>query len=31
MDIKKIIEEKCNIVVDSIKLIGEGYDGICCP
>ncbi|EAI3209387.1 APH(2'')-If/Ih family aminoglycoside O-phosphotransferase, partial [Campylobacter jejuni] len=26
MDIKKIIEEKCNIVVDSIKLIGEGYD-----
>lgn len=28
MDIKKIIEEKCNIVVDSIKLIGEGYDDI---
>lgn len=26
MDIKKIIEEKCKIVVDSIKLIGEGYD-----
>ena len=26
MDIKKIIEEKCNIVVDSINLIGEGYD-----
>lgn len=26
MDIKKIIEEKCKIVVDTIKLIGEGYD-----
>ena len=26
MDIKKVIEEKCKIVVDSIKLIGEGYD-----
>ena len=26
MNIKKIIEEKCNIVVDGIKLIGEGYD-----
>lgn len=26
MDIKKIIEEKFNIVVDSIKSIGEGYD-----
>ena len=26
MDIKKIIEEKCNINIDSIKLIGEGYD-----
>ena len=26
MNIKKIVEEKCNIVVDSIKLIGEGYD-----
>ena len=26
MDIKKIIEEDCKIVVDSIKLIGEGYD-----
>ena len=26
MDLKKVLEEKCNIVVDSIKLIGEGYD-----
>ena len=26
MKIKKIIEEKCNIIIDSIKLIGEGYD-----
>ena len=26
MDIKKVIEEKCNIFIDSIKLIGEGYD-----
>ncbi len=26
MDIKQIIEEKCNIVINSIKLIGEGYD-----
>ncbi len=26
MDIKKIIEEKCNINIDSIKLIGKGYD-----
>ena len=26
MDIKRVINEKCNIVIDSIKLIGEGYD-----
>ena len=26
MDIKRIIEEKFNIVIDSIRLIGEGYD-----
>ena len=26
MDIKKLIEEKCNIIIDSIRLIGEGYD-----
>ncbi|EAL5480722.1 APH(2'')-If/Ih family aminoglycoside O-phosphotransferase, partial [Campylobacter jejuni] len=26
MDIRKTIEEKCNIVIESIKLIGEGYD-----
>ena len=26
MDIKKVIEEKCDIVVNSIKMIGEGYD-----
>ena len=26
MDIKKVLEEKCNIIIDSIKLIGEGYD-----
>ena len=28
MDIKKIIEEKCNIVVDSIKLIGDAERSI---
>ena len=27
-DIKKIIEEKCNIDIDSIKQIGEGYDSV---
>ena len=26
MDIKRVIEEKCNIVINSIKLMGEGYD-----
>lgn len=26
MDVKNIIEEKCNIVIDNIKLIGEGHD-----
>ena len=26
MDIKRVINEKCNIVIDSIKLIDEGYD-----
>ena len=26
MDIKKIIEEKCNIEVNNIHLVGEGYD-----
>ena len=26
MDVKKMIEAKCNIVIDNIKLIGEGYD-----
>ena len=26
MEIKKIIEEKCNIIIDSIEPIGEGYD-----
>ena len=26
MDLKRVIEEKCNIVINSIKLMGEGYD-----
>lgn len=26
MDVKNIIEEKCNINIDNIKLIGEGHD-----
>ena len=26
MDIKNIIEDKCNIVIDNIDLIGSGYD-----
>ena len=26
MDAKSIIEEKCNIIISTIDLIGEGYD-----
>ncbi|MCR5147173.1 MAG: APH(2'')-If/Ih family aminoglycoside O-phosphotransferase, partial [Clostridia bacterium] len=26
MDIKNTIEKKCNIVINNIDLIGEGYD-----
>lgn len=26
MDIRKIVEEKCDITIESIELIGEGYD-----
>jgi aminoglycoside 2''-phosphotransferase len=26
VDLKRVIEEKCNIVINSIELMGEGYD-----
>ena len=26
MDIRKIVEEKCDITIESIELLGEGYD-----